>query len=116
MDSVSPKTSFHPSPSLATNIDIGNYAGHNQDILAAIKTVGDRAVYAHLKDIDPTAEERLTFLGGGTLPMDSIMAELDALPQQIIYCFEFRGGGDPEDRIKKSLAYVRNRRNGALTQ
>lgn len=97
-----------PSPALATNIDIGNYAGHGQDILEAIEAVGERAVYAHLKDIG-SPDRDLTYLGGGTLPMAEIITALDRLPQRILYCFEFRGGGDPEGRIKKSLAYLKTR-------
>jgi hypothetical protein len=53
-------------------------------------------------------------LGGGALPLDAIFAELDRLPQQIIYCFEFVGGGDPDARIAKSLAYLHARRNGGI--
>jgi hypothetical protein len=42
-----------------------------------------------------------------TLP--AILAELDNLPQEMIYCFEFSGGGDPDGRITKSLAYLGRR-------
>ena len=96
------------SPALATNIDIGNYAGQGQDILAAIEAVGERAIYTHLKDVGEPDND-LTYLGGGALPMADIIAALDRLPQRILYCFEFRGGGDPEERIKKSLAYLQAR-------
>ena len=96
-------------PNLATNIDFSNYAGHNEDIFVALETVSDRVVYTHLKDRSGTVEGDLTYLGGGTLPMDEIMTALERLAQHVFYCFEFRGGGDPEGRIEKSLAYLRNR-------
>ena len=98
------------SPALGTNIDIGNYTKHDQDVVAAVEAIGDRTVYAHLKDIETPAEGGgLTYLGGGTLPMGNILDALDSLPQQLMYCFEFRGGDDPEGRIKKSIAYLKAR-------
>jgi sugar phosphate isomerase/epimerase len=97
------------SPSLTTNIDFANYYGRDEDIFNAIQTVGSRASSAHLKDVADDSDDRLTYLGGGQLPMDRIMDALDALPQKILYCFEFRGGGDPEGRIEKSIAYLQAR-------
>jgi len=34
---------------------------------------------------------------------------LEALPQRLLYCFEFRGEGDPDGRIAQSLAYMNDR-------
>ena len=82
---------------------------------AAIRAVGHRAAYVHLKDgvllEDGTGTygEASTYLGGGTLDLDGILAELDRLPNHVPYCFEFRGGGDPDGRIEKSLAYLGER-------
>lgn len=95
-------------PALKTNIDIGNYATHGEDVLEAIRTFGDRAVYAHLKDKAGDRSDATTYLGGGTLPMREIIAALNALPQPIIYCFEFVGDGEAEERIKKSVDYLRS--------
>ena len=98
------------SPALATNVDIGNYARHGEDVAAAIRVVGERAVSAHLKDHrSGTFDDPPTYLGGGLLPLRDLLAELDRLPQRLLYCFEFRGGGDPEGRIEQSLAYLRAR-------
>jgi sugar phosphate isomerase/epimerase len=96
-------------PALMTNIDIGNYALHGEDVPAAIRTVGARAVSAHLKDQAADHSEPPTYLGGGQLPLPAILAELDALPQRIIYCFEFRGAGEAEERIRHSMAYLQKR-------
>jgi sugar phosphate isomerase/epimerase len=95
-----------PLPALKTNIDIGNYVVRGQDVVEAIRTVGQRAVYAHLKDRAADPEGPHAYLGGGTMLLQPILAELDSLPQEMIYCFEFPGGGDPEGRIAKSLAYL----------
>ncbi len=38
--------------------------------------------------------------------MKDIFAALDALLQKIIYCFEFPGGDDPDDRIRRGLAWA----------
>jgi sugar phosphate isomerase/epimerase len=95
-----------PSPALKTNIDIGNYVVRGQDVVEAIRTVGHRAVYAHLKDRPADPEGPHAYLGGGTMSLRAILDELDRLPQDMIYCFEFPGGGDPEGRIRKSLAYL----------
>lgn len=95
-------------PSLMTNIDTGNYAGWKQDILEAIDAMASRVTYVHIKD--PGVEEPGTMCPGeGNLPLEEIFAALDALPQRIIYCFEFPGGEDPDDRIWRSLAWMRNR-------
>lgn len=97
------------SPALGTNIDIGNYAGHGEDVPSAIRLVGGRAVSVHLKDQDGMPEHRPTALGAGTLPLRDILAALDGLPQRLLYCFEFDGGGDPDGRIARSLAYLGRR-------
>lgn len=94
---------------LGTNIDIGNYVQHGQDVVEAIQTIGHRAVYAHLKDKVGTAGEAPVQLGAGTLPLPAILAALDGLPQSFPYCFEFRGGDDPAARISQSLAYLGQR-------
>jgi sugar phosphate isomerase/epimerase len=94
------------SPALKTNIDIGNYVVRGQDVVEAIHAVGHRAVYAHLKDRPADPEGSHTYLGNGVMPLRPILDELDRLPQQMIYCFEFPGGKDPEGRIAKSLAYL----------
>lgn len=97
-----------PHPALQTNIDIGNYATNGEDVVTAIQTVGGRAVYAHLKDKLGSQSDATTYLGGGDMPMREIVTALEALPQRIIYCFEFTGGGEPDARIEKSLAYLRD--------
>lgn len=97
------------APALGVNIDIGNYTRHGDDVPMAIRTLGARAVSAHLKDQDGAPDFVSHPLGGGMLPLGAIMAGLEALPQRLIYCFEFRGGGDPDGRIASSLAYVRER-------
>lgn len=96
-------------PALATNIDIGNYYLHEEDIPAAIRAVGSRAVSAHLKDQTGTPGDPPTYLGNGVMALDEILAELDRLSQSLLYCFEFRGGGEPEARIQRSLTYLRER-------
>ncbi len=94
------------APALKTNIDIGNYTTHGEDVVAVIHALGDRAVYAHLKDKSGGERDSTTYLGGGTMPLPAIMSALNALPQEIIYCFEFAGGGEPEKRIAESVKYL----------
>jgi sugar phosphate isomerase/epimerase len=96
-------------PAMMTNIDIGNYPRHHQDVPAAIRAIGDRAVSAHLKDADDDPARGTTYLGGASLPLPAILDALDALPQRLLYIFEFNGGDDPDDRITRSLAYLRGR-------
>ena len=100
----------YPVPALATNLDIGNYTRHGVAVPTAIRTLGVRAISAHLKDQLGPPDFDSRALGDGALPLRPIMAELEHLPQRLIYCFEFRGGGDPEGRIVRSLAYLRERR------
>lgn len=94
------------SPALRANIDIGNYPLHNQDVLEAIEAIGDRAIYVHVKDYAGSPDAEQPALGEGVLPLAEIFAALDALPQRIIYCFEFAGGDDPDGRIRRALDYV----------
>jgi sugar phosphate isomerase/epimerase len=96
-------------PELTTNIDIGNYPRHGQDVPTAIRSIGARAVSAHLKDQGEAADSGSTALGDGTLPLAAIMSELDRLPQRLLYIFEFGGGADPDDWIARSIAYLKNR-------
>ena len=98
------------SPALNGNIDIGNYPLHNQDVLEAIEAVGNRAIYVHVKDYAGSPDAPAVALGEGVLPLPGIFAALDALPQRIIYCFEFSGGSDPDGRIQNALAYLRQHR------
>ncbi len=97
-----------PSPTLKVNVDVGNYAMHGEDVLDAIEELGSRVVYAHLKDKPVADGMATTSLGNGALPMGAIVAALEALPPPILYCFEFDGDGEPEERIAKSLAYLRD--------
>jgi sugar phosphate isomerase/epimerase len=94
------------TPALQTNVDIGNYALNDEDIPAAIQQFGQRVVSSHLKDNTATDA---TYLGGGTLPLPAILDAFDRLPQRVIHCFEFSGGGDPDGRLAASLAYLRER-------
>ena len=96
-------------PALMTNIDIGNYPRHNQDVPAAIRAIGNRAISAHLKDADDDPANGTTYLGGALLPLPAILDALDRLPQRILLIFEFGGGDDPDDRIRRSIAYLRAR-------
>lgn len=100
-----------PTDTLGTNIDIGNYALNGEDVPEAIRTVGERAIGAHLKD---RASGDNTYLGGGDLPMAAIFTELEKLPQRVIYCYEFNGGDDPDERIRKSQAYIAQFRRNRL--
>ncbi|HEU5328754.1 MAG TPA: TIM barrel protein [Thermomicrobiales bacterium] len=94
------------TPTLQTNVDIGNYALNDEDIPAAIRQFGRRVVSSHLKD---NAGTDATYLGGGSLPLPAILDAFDRLPQQVMHCFEFGGGDDPDGRIAASLAYLRQR-------
>jgi sugar phosphate isomerase/epimerase len=94
-------------PTLKANIDIGNYPLHNQDVVEAIKTIGHRAIYVHVKDYSGTPSGPSVGLGEGILPLPEIVAALNALPQRIILCFEFGGGSDPDARIHSALALMR---------
>ncbi len=96
-----------PSPTLKVNVDMGNYAMHGEDVLDAIEALGSRVVYAHLKDKPDVRGNATTYLGNGAFPMGAIMVALEALPPPILYCFEFDGDGEPEERIAKSLAYLK---------
>jgi sugar phosphate isomerase/epimerase len=96
-------------PALGANIDIGNYVLHGEDVPAAIRTLGPHAVSAHLKDQPAELDQPATYLGGGGQNLDAIFAEFDRLPQRLIYCFEFGGGENAEERIRRSLTYLHAR-------
>jgi sugar phosphate isomerase/epimerase len=95
------------SPALRTNIDIGNYPLHGQDVVAAIEAIGDKAIYSHIKDFAGPGGGAAVGLGEGVSPLADIFAALNRLPQRIILCFEFTGGSDPDARIRASLAVLR---------
>ena len=97
------------SPALRTNLDMGNYPNHGQDVVAAIGSLADQILAAHLKDKTANSSDPPTVLGAGVLPLAEILEALDQLPQHIYYIFEFRGGDDPVGRIERSLAYLKQR-------
>lgn len=93
-------------PALMTNLDMGNYSLHSQDVPAAIGALAERIVYSHLKDQTGNPDDAPTVLGAGVLPLGDIFDALDALPQEILYCFEFRGGEDAVERIELAQAWL----------
>ncbi len=95
------------APALRTNLDMGNYPNHGQDVVAAIDSLADKIIAAHLKDKTANPSDPPTVLGAGLLPLAEILGALDKLPQRIFYIFEFRGGNDPVGRIERSLTYLR---------
>ena len=97
------------APALRANIDIGNYPLHNQDPIEAIQTIGHKAIYSHIKDYGGAPDATVRF-GEGVLPLADIFAAFDALPQRIIYCFEFGGGADPDQHIQDAFALVKSLR------
>ena len=96
------------TPALRTNIDIGNYPLHNQDPIAAIRAIGHKAIYVHVKDYGGSPESGPVNFGEGTLPLADIFAALDQLPQRIILCFEFGGGADPDQHIRSAFALTKS--------
>lgn len=97
------------SPALCTNLDIGNYPNHGQDVVAAIDSLADKIIASHVKDKTANPADPPTVLGAGVLPLPDILHALAQLPQRIYYIFEFRGGDDPVARIEHSLAYLTER-------
>jgi sugar phosphate isomerase/epimerase len=94
-------------PGLRTNIDIGNYPLHNQDPIAAIRAIGEKAIYVHLKDYGGSPTAGPVLFGMGVLPLAGIFAALDQLPQRILLCFEFPGGHEPDQHIRDALALTK---------
>ena len=93
--------------SIGANVDIGNYAQNGQDVPTAIERLNDRVAYAHLKHMRKVRDSsEATFLGGGDNSLDLTLAAFARLPQPVTFCLEFAGGGDPEGRIQKSVAFL----------
>lgn len=99
------------SPALHSNLDMGNYPNHGQNVVAAIDTLADHIIAAHLKDKTANPSDPPIHLGAGVLPLEDILSALDRLPQRIYYIFEFRGGSDPVAGIESSLAYLKQRQD-----
>ena len=97
------------SPALCTNLDMGNYPNHGQNVVAAIDALADHIIAAHLKDKTANPSDPPIHLGAGVLPLAEILSALDRLPQRVYYIFEFRGGSDPVRAIESSLAYLKQR-------
>ncbi len=96
-------------PHVGTNIDVSNYVLNDEDPVAAIRTLARRIRYVHLKDVQFTPERKIpTYLGAGTLPYRDILAALEESGQDFPLCFEFGGGDDPEETIRKSLAFLKS--------
>ncbi|HYL79628.1 MAG TPA: sugar phosphate isomerase/epimerase family protein [Candidatus Acidoferrum sp.] len=92
---------------LVINIDFANFVATGQDPVAAIKALAPRINYTHAKDARKTPGGwKSTYLGNGTLPLQAIIAALDATGKRFPFCFEFPGEGDPEGAIRKSLEFM----------
>lgn len=100
------------SPFLVTNVDIGNYFAHGEDIDAALDLLGPDIAYVHLKDMPGQEGVPPQPLGSGAMPMAHILDRLDALPQTMAYCLEVGGEDQPHDRIRQSLDYLAARSAG----
>ena len=96
------------SPALRTNLDMGNYPNHGQNVVAAIDTLADHIIAAHLKDKTANPADPPIHLGAGVLPLTDILTALNRLPQRVYYIFEFRGGSDPLGGIRQSLSYLKH--------
>ena len=97
------------SHALRSNLDMGNYPNHGQDVVQAIHALSDKIIAAHLKDKTANPADPPAPLGTGVLPLAEILDALDQLPQPVYYIFEFRGVGDPVGGIDHSLAYLKQR-------
>jgi sugar phosphate isomerase/epimerase len=95
------------SPALRTNIDIGNYPLHDQDVIAAIRAIGHKAIYVHVKDYGGSPTVGPVHFGKGVLPLAEIFAAINQLPQRVLLCFEFAGGPDPDQHVRDALALTR---------
>ena len=104
-----------PSPALRTNLDMGNYPNHGQNVVAAINALSDYIIAAHLKDKTANPTDPPIHLGAGVLPLADILSALDRLPQRVYCIFEFRGGSDPLGGIRQSLSYLKQRENESQT-
>lgn len=95
------------SPFLMINIDFANFVTTGQDAVAAIKALASHINYTHAKDATKTPDGwKATYLGNGSLPLQEIIAALDATGRRIPFCFEFPGEGDPEGAIRKSQEFM----------
>lgn len=95
------------TPAVGTNLDVSNYVLNDQDPIEAIRALGPRIRYTHLKDVKDTPEgKRSTVLGKGSLPYRDILTALDAAGPDFPLCFEFGGEGNPEDSLRQGIAYL----------
>lgn len=87
-----------------TNVDFANYVATGQDPIEAVQRLARWINYVHAKDARKTSEGwQSTYLGNGSLPLQGIVAALDATGKRFPFCLEFPGEGDPEGGIRKSL-------------
>ncbi len=92
------------SPTVGVNFDPANYVFNQQDPMEALRLLGDKVIYSHLKDVRQTAEGPLqTYLGNGEMELRLWQAELDKVQPDIPLCFEFGGGGEAIVRLQRSL-------------
>lgn len=99
--------SHFTGPLVGTNVDVANYAVNDEDPIAAIRSLGPRIRYVHLKDVKLTPEGKAaTVVGTGILPYRDILAALDASGQDFPLCFEFGGEGHPETSLREARDFL----------
>jgi sugar phosphate isomerase/epimerase len=90
-------------------IDVGHSFRAGQDPAAAIRRYHERLYHIHLKDLklSPQGKEQAIAVGEGHLDIRGIIAALKDVGYSHPVDFEYEGGGDHVEELRKSLAFVR---------
>jgi inosose dehydratase len=96
-------------PHISSCIDIGHFARSKVDPVAAVRTLGQRAVAVHIKDVDAAGENAI--LGEGTIDLPGVFAALRDTGFKGLVVLEYEGDFDNMDRrlagMRKSLDAMR---------
>jgi len=90
-------------------VDIGHFARSKVDPVAAIRTIGRRAIAVHVKDINATGDN--VVVGQGTIDIPGVFAALKATGFDGLLVLEYEGDFDDMPRrldgMRESLVAIR---------
>lgn len=99
-----------PFSNIGVCADNGHWVRAGVDICGAYKTIGKKLKMLHFKDVI-MPEGRDTYLGGGSLDVQKMLATLDSLGFDGYFVLEYEGGDEKhlDDIMRKSIEYLRAR-------
>jgi sugar phosphate isomerase/epimerase len=95
------------SKTVGATLDVGQMAACGHDPVAAIRTLAQRLLVVHLKDVASAGAEHNVLLGKGVANIRGVMQELKKLDFRGLVAIEYEKDGDSNADMKTLVRYAR---------